>query len=356
MEHTSSEGVKSTILLGTPTLLEPGDLAAWERLWPTSTCSYMGQHCVGSTPLAPGMAYLFIVRQAVVASGDEHSTVCITAAQFTAMLVLNQCTPLLQVSMQPQPKTTGTVVVRIQSSAVGSDLVQHAMVDVVTAEDDDKSIHNGPACESKPRVLFTATTGMNKHIQLGQWADSKPQLTARGTMLAWVLHEAAGSAGKITYLQCGQLEVVQAQYHMYDAAWSMLPGAYNSSSIQQHATEVARTKTHRSGSMQKAVEDTGGAVAWDCESTYPHRLDMACNSTLVLVLGLDELCTVQGATLLCCYHTGSSMPGGILQAVQTAGTGVSVWVLGCATCDQSSTYYSVGVWGLAKSVNSDNRC
>ena len=73
----------------------------------------------------------------------------------------------------------------------------------------------------------------------------------------------------------------------------------------------------------------------------------------MLVLGLDELCTVQGATLLCCYHTGSSMPGGILQAVQTAGTGVSVWVLGCATCDQSSTYYSVGVWGLAKSVNSE---
>ena len=66
--RNKSKHLKSVALLGTPALLEAGDLAAWERMWPTSPCSYMAQHRVGSTPLVPGMAYLLMVREGMARS------------------------------------------------------------------------------------------------------------------------------------------------------------------------------------------------------------------------------------------------------------------------------------------------
>ena len=211
------------------------------------------------------------------------------------------------------------------------------MLDVATVADDADSLHSVPSCDNKPRDVLSATTVTSEHMQLGVWAHWKAQLPARrATMPVWVLHEADASAGKSTYLRCGQLEVMQAQHHMYDTVWSGLPAASNSSSVRQ------------------AVEEMRGTMVWSPGSTYPNQLDTECGSCSVLVLGLDELCAVQGTTLVCRLHTGPSIPGSILQAVQTAGTGwVSVWVLGHATCDQSSTCCSVGVWGLAKSVNAE---
>ena len=62
-------------------------------------------------------------------AGDDSETLLeVVEAQFTAMLVLDECTPVLRVSLGAQEQHGFNV--SIQSSVAGSDAVHHAVVRV----------------------------------------------------------------------------------------------------------------------------------------------------------------------------------------------------------------------------------
>ena len=120
-------------LLGVSTAaLEAGSGTQWERSWPSATCSYMAQHRVGCTPVAPGTGYLCMVREAlmVVANG-KGGEVLVSQAQFTAMLFLDGAAPVVRVCVEPEGEQSSGV--RIESSVAAAGWVQHAMV-VATVE------------------------------------------------------------------------------------------------------------------------------------------------------------------------------------------------------------------------------
>ena len=86
-----SAATEAMPLLGVSTpALEAGSETQWERSWPSATCSYMAQHRVGCTPVAPGTGYLCMVREALMmVANDEGGEVRVSKAQFTAMLFLD---------------------------------------------------------------------------------------------------------------------------------------------------------------------------------------------------------------------------------------------------------------------------
>ena len=73
-----------------------------------------------------------MVREAVLAGSTEVGSVHVTEAQFTAMLFLDECAPLLQVSIRPQEEEAD--VVDVKSSHGGGELVQCALFSIDVGE------------------------------------------------------------------------------------------------------------------------------------------------------------------------------------------------------------------------------
>ena len=153
---------------------------SWERHWPVATCSYMAQHRVGSTPLAPGTGYLCMVREAVVAELDLQMLLEPVDARFTAMLFLDEGTPIIQVNVGAQEPNSHHV--SIQSWGAGSQAV-HAMV-LVTLSPQPTMVMN--ACSElvvsiawtlsahmlKSNYVFPVSLGFNNlvvYIYVGHW-------------------------------------------------------------------------------------------------------------------------------------------------------------------------------------------
>ena len=115
-------------LLGVSTpALGAGSGTQWERSWPSATCSCMAQHRVGCTPVAPGMSYLCMVREALMmVANAEGGEVLVSQAQFTSMLFLDGASPLVRVCVEPEGEQSSAV--RIESSVAAAGWVQHAEV------------------------------------------------------------------------------------------------------------------------------------------------------------------------------------------------------------------------------------
>ena len=101
--------LKSTALLGTPALPEAGDLAAWERLWPTSTCSYTAQHRVGSPQSTSALSQEELQQREVASSelldtctSDEEAalqTLLLLLVEREIALVVGLDDPLVQMGL-----------------------------------------------------------------------------------------------------------------------------------------------------------------------------------------------------------------------------------------------------------------
>ena len=105
--------------------LSSGDAKVWERAWPQPICSFLAHHCVGRTPVAPGMLYLCIVSEVM----DSEDSATVKAAQFPAMLFLDDSNIHIRVSLQQDQATES--IVTIESEAASGGWLQHA---VITAE------------------------------------------------------------------------------------------------------------------------------------------------------------------------------------------------------------------------------
>ena len=301
----------------------------------------MAQHRVGYTPLAPGTGYLCMMGEAVPSTNKDTR---IREAEFTAMLVLDQCAPLLRIGVQPQNE--GCYAVSIESSFSLGEWTQHVMLDVGTA-----AVHQ-PGSSAPSNITGTMADCSTRSTSTAVWELRQMQLVARiptrgpssvminaersvspftsQIVLEGMVQRPGKSADRITYLRCGQLEATQS-HHMYTTVWTDL----SSSSVNTNDAQQQQT----------------GAVVWD--SQVHDETGSTLGPGSMNISGLNELCAacVESILPLLYCATGSTIPATVLRAVQV-GAGGTVCVVDRAAWQQKS-YRKAGSWGLAKSVNAE---
>ena len=101
--------------------IDAGGRAWWEHTWTRTTCSYLAHHRIGSAPVAPGTAFLWIAHTA--AAGEHTPKTQISSSQFEAMLFLDSdgLGPTLTVICQ-----SGTVT--IDSRDAAGVRISHALI------------------------------------------------------------------------------------------------------------------------------------------------------------------------------------------------------------------------------------
>ena len=127
----------------------------WEQKWPDQTCSYLVNHRVGCTPLAPGTCFLHLARIAMADALTQG--VRVTDATFASMLLIRQFAagPTLRVTHD-----AGVSEVRIEStmdSGLGAAWVLHASMTGVAAAGVSEDIHRPSAMQSTKCWLDGAT-------------------------------------------------------------------------------------------------------------------------------------------------------------------------------------------------------
>jgi hypothetical protein len=98
------------------------DAKLWERTWPQPTCSFLAHHCVGCTPVAPGMIYLCMVGEVM----DSQNSPSIKTAQFPAMLFLDDGIIRIRVTLHQNDPAESCITIESQAALGGWS--QHANV------------------------------------------------------------------------------------------------------------------------------------------------------------------------------------------------------------------------------------
>ena len=151
--------------------IDAGGRAWWEHTWTRTTCSYLAHHRIGSAPVAPGTAFLWIAHTA--AAGEHTPKTQISSSQFEAMLFLDSdgLGPTLTVICQ-----SGTVT--IDSRDAAGVRISHALIALSEASTCSNAISKQSECQNPFIAAFMIAREVCLHLSGLFCLQSKQQAIA----------------------------------------------------------------------------------------------------------------------------------------------------------------------------------
>ena len=392
-------------LLGVSTpALETGIETQWERSWPSDTCSYMAQHRVGCTPVAPGTGYLCMVREALMmVANAKDGEVRVSKGQFTVMLFLDGPAPVVRVCVEPEGEYSSAV--RIESSVAAAGWVQHASVAAILqaevvgdvtvdsiSDASDARVTGASFCGSTTndymggcrsvgvvwsvsrddrQLAVSSKVGrgaLQQHVVLGLSLVELQQLQLVMWMGGSSRQTAEMSDAEQDGRPCMFVEVkAEGEADQHDIVlsnmmleWVAQVGGSGGRStyLRSGQLEVLRTGQHLYDTAWEALpvvvvgsgkEQEGVTMVWSGSDADGALLSEAAFGPVDFgVVQIEEVFEGLGSGgVLWCWLGGDAVPGSVLQALQAAVTSMtSVWLV-------SESGAAAGCWGLAKSINAE---